>query len=162
MQYSDIMRLPDGREIIYATGIELPDVRTYVHKGQWASALVQEPLRDGRWRELAPFGPQIAGDVGGDDQVSEAHSRRFARQHADGSWSVYDTTYYVVRRDGQTYIERQTGYCQCSDPHDPGSTETWADYRFGRLTGTTEADAIVHCAAVTTDEITWDGTEVPR
>lgn len=163
--YADICRLPDGREILCAAGLDLPDPRSYVHKGSWACALVQEPLSDGRWRELAPHGQQPAGDVGGDDQISEAYSRRFARQHADGSWAIYEVAFYVVTRRevgesaARTYVERQRYYAGCADPFDPGADERWPDYRYTEAgSGTTEADAIAACADLVAEAIGWDGT----
>jgi hypothetical protein len=114
--------------------------------------------------EAEPLGPQVAGDTGGDYQVSEAYDRRWTAKLADGSHAVVDVAFYLDSMgDGDKLpkLVRQTEYIQCTDPADPGGTEMWSDYVYDTLAGDspTEADAREKCARVTAYEIAcWTNT----
>lgn len=104
-----------------------------------------------RWYEAYPRGVSDAGDVGGDVQAGDAHSRRFIRHvSADDGWLVLDVSYYVCEcdhgddareadSDGEqwckhcgalVWVEEQSDLTECTDPADPGSTELRSDVRY--------------------------------
>lgn len=130
-------------------------------------------LTDGRWREVMPGEPMVAGDVGGEAQASEAYCRRFAMRLADGMWAVVTHTYYVAREPGghphhTRYLVRDEEFLQCRDLRDPGGTEVWSNrgadplthldaYRFGEdgfgLAAHEACESESHA-----DLVTWDGS----
>lgn len=90
-------------------------------------------LDEARWYEVAPLDLPSGGDVGGDGQVSDSVTRRFARpRHKDGGWAVVTVYWYLtVAGDGTApQIERQEEKVICRDLRDPGSTEIWSDTEF--------------------------------
>lgn len=106
------------------------------------------------WVE-APGGPQPAGDVGGDGQVSEAWGRRFTARRGDGMFAVVDDTFYVEVDPNVTGAEpqvtRQVGLTVCTDSNDPGGTEVWGGYLYRKVSvddaEITEEVARACCAA---------------
>lgn len=80
--------------------------------------------REGAWRSSG--GIQPGGDVGGDYQVSDAHSVRFIRPDLPGSL-ITDSWYVEKDEKSRAYWVRcQVEFMLCRDPADPGSTELWA------------------------------------
>lgn len=81
------------------------------------------------WSEFPPYEPTPAGDIGGDNQVGGAWSRRYARRRQDGKWAVIDDFWYPasgVWRD-RTALVNTTEFLVCSDIMDPGGSEEWSD-----------------------------------
>lgn len=76
-----------------------------------------------------------AGDFGGDVQDGPAVSRRWQRQ-AGQLWHIFTVAYYPAKTEPYSnepirkWLEEQREYIVCKDPHDPGGTELWADYRY--------------------------------
>jgi hypothetical protein len=89
-----------------------------------------------------PSGVGEAGDTGGDYQDGEAWSVRFTRADLPGSLITVSVYAEINRRDGDagrwrpadreypTSVTVQTEFLTCTDPADPGSTETWSDYTY--------------------------------
>lgn len=82
-------------------------------------------MEPGRWYRQDDC---LAGDVGGDAQISEAWEARFVRVLPDGQYAVVTRYFYVA--GGPFRLERQTAYTVCTDPNAPGDTEVWSDHRF--------------------------------
>jgi hypothetical protein len=81
-----------------------------------------------------------AGDVGGDQQVSEAYNARWVRQLPDGRWSVVSRAYYTAESDGAKVMLEQTEYMVCTDPGDPGSTEVASSDAYAVVTSAPPLD----------------------
>lgn len=85
-----------------------------------------------------------AGDVGGDDQVSEAYGARFWHPLADGRFAVIDRAFYVADHGQGPVLELQTEYVICRDWRRPFDTEEQSDARYTECDdegGVTEAAA---------------------
>lgn len=74
-----------------------------------------------------------AGDVGGDIQVGGAYEVRFVRDDKPGSLftvQAFASGNIVMQEDETEGIEYgwdgQIQYLTCTDPEDPGGTETWS------------------------------------
>jgi hypothetical protein len=91
------------------------------------------------WREH-DSGVVDGGDCGGDHQIGKAPSKRFVRDDLPGS-IVTVTIYPIGHSEGDTCVprnctpdqidlEEQIEWLICTDPDDPGGTETWSDYRY--------------------------------
>jgi hypothetical protein len=96
-------------------------------------------LADDVWREVAPVGPNSQGDCGGDVQVSDSWSRRFAMVRQDGTLAVLTHSWYAinesvefVRQDtlGEV-IERQSEHVICDDIRALDYV-VWEDVRYGK------------------------------
>lgn len=125
-------------------------------------------LADGRWREAAPGWPLPAGDCGGDYQASEALGRRWWLVHRDGTFALFDVSWYTtddtdaVDNPTGPMLERQEEFLICNDLRWPGDTEIWADYRYLTELTWEPVESNVMVAARDFDpatEITWDGKE---
>lgn len=117
--------------------------------------------------EIAPFEPVVDGEVGGDEQVGEAYSRRFARRRDDGNHAVVTASYYLADHDPQRAAEPQDGpyrvirwidYTTCSDPDNPGHTEITSDYTYDVVHrhGRADDDARRACLRFDPTLIDWD------
>jgi hypothetical protein len=104
------------------------------------------------------------GDVGGDNQVTDAVSLRY--HHRNNESAVVDVYFYGVNYDGPLVtIEQQTCTTICTDRRDPGSTEVWSDATFGVADGgrayATPEEAYVRAQKMAEAHdprsITWDG-----
>lgn len=78
-----------------------------------------------------------AGDVGGDIQATKAVSRRFVRDDGDGAFTVLDVYAFGTEEpdydnDGPNVIDMvaQFWYTECTDPTNPGSSETSGDIEY--------------------------------
>jgi hypothetical protein len=113
-----------------------------------------------------------AGDVGGDDQVSPAFSRRFLC--VENPQAIVTVHTYVVRskqniENNEWDVEEQIEYLVGEDPDCPADTEIWSSYDYDRgsingqvLYSEAEAynDALRRIRRWTPDTITWDGEPV--
>jgi hypothetical protein len=77
----------------------------------------------------------VAGDIGGDGQVTEAYEARWSHHLADGSVALVTRAFYVAGPHtaddpaaGPLRLECQTEYLICTNIADPGGTEVWSDY----------------------------------
>lgn len=113
--------------------------------------------------EMPPFGPQPGGDVGGDTQVGDAWSRRFAHKMPDKTIAVVEISVYVDNREGDDggagpVLMRETGYTRCANPFNPGATEVWADYRYESFGGQPDPEQVRDVVwQFDPSEIVWDG-----
>lgn len=78
------------------------------------------------WREIEPAGPQPAGDVGGDDQLTKAFSRRWGRELPSGEWAIVEVTTYGLAGDEWRTMQIDVDDIICTDPKDVGGTEVWS------------------------------------
>lgn len=120
------------------------------------------------YEERGPFGPQPGGDVGGDDTTTDSWCRRFARLMDDGQYAVCTVYFYLWQEGsfddeptGPLSLMRETEFEVWRDPDDSDSytyQSTHQRYETVR-TGAelTEEDAVLECAAVSSDEFDWDG-----
>jgi hypothetical protein len=86
------------------------------------------------WVRVEPAAAE-AGDVGGDAQVGEAWSARWIRHLPDGTWGVVDRCFYPADVGDGPYVERQTTYVICTNPHDPEAAPMWADAVYDTIAG---------------------------
>ncbi|WP_431881938.1 hypothetical protein [Micromonospora chalcea] len=116
-----------------------------------------------RWIEVEPYGPDRAGDVGGDNQISEAWGRRFVLpRRADGLIPVMDLDFFAERNltvspDG-IGVTRQTHFALCRDLNDVGGTEEWADCDSASIGGDgakTGGDALLMCKQAPAPTLGW-------
>jgi hypothetical protein len=81
------------------------------------------------WTECQPNGPQKAGEVGGDHQVTEAYSRRWWRRHPDGErYLVIEFTTYGVLMKGRRWMETEVVheiFRSDFEPHGPFDDPEW-------------------------------------
>lgn len=125
---------------------------------------------DRQWQEDEPLGPVLSGDLGGDEQVSDSWCRRFtlpARE--DGAIPMLTISYYVAlenpnaENDKRVLLRRHFEYLLCTDAGDPGGTEVWSEYGYGRAPlpwQATERDARRACDEMEAPTLAdWDGTE---
>jgi hypothetical protein len=112
--------------------------------------------------EQEPIGPQVAGDVGGDYQSTEAFSRRFAARLADGTYAMITLNvfgeYGQCDRsgpkpiDGMYGIMTMTEYMIVTDVISPGSTELHGENAYDdstlQSTEVTDDQARAVCAAL--------------
>lgn len=137
------------------------------NEGCSACGMEHRDLWPVRYAEVDPVGPHVSGDVGGDNQVSEAWGRRFYRVLPDGEYAVIDVDFYVEDENGQDHedrprlvITRQTHFARCTDLEDPGSSETYADVMYATETTfapPTEELAKRMCAEFDPAELDWNG-----
>ena len=88
--------------------------------------------------------PQRDGTVGGDG-AAECWSARWGKRNSDGTFALITSYYYPVdmrerygdddedqSRFGDTPfdVELQVEFLICTDPADPGSSETWSNYEY--------------------------------
>jgi hypothetical protein len=81
-------------------------------------------------RDHTGGGVLLAGDVGGDAQVSESFSVRF--HHHDRSGAMVTYCYYAALdlKDPTTIlVERHIECLVCTDPNDPRGTKIWSTNR---------------------------------
>lgn len=81
-----------------------------------------------RWRKDETIFP--AGDVGGEEQVSEGYSVRFypVVEPVDGRHALITVNLYAAYgAEGRYSAETQTEYMICTDLDDVGGTEEWSD-----------------------------------
>jgi hypothetical protein len=137
--------------------------------GAHAREIEVEPvseLADGVWREVAPVGPGSNGDCGGDVQVSESFSRRFALARADGTWSVVTYAWYAINEsvewvtqdtEGEV-IERQAELIICNDLRELDYA-IWSDTTYEKVADcpADEAGALRAAQEFTVADIDWDG-----
>ena len=113
-------------------------------------------------------GIQPGGDIGGDIQASDSYSVRF--RHPDLPNAVITCTAYAAedadRNPGEFFLQVETEYLTCTDPSDPGGTETWSDVTYdeedGRIWDTAgEAEEAARQRAAEelgdADSLEWDG-----
>lgn len=128
---------------------------------------------DKNWTEMAPLGPFPSGDIGGDEQASEAHGRRFVLPPtADGLIPMLTISYYVAYHVPEdktyTFIRRHSEMMLCADPSDPGGTEAWCEYlyempvwsrRTAFASNPNESDVLRIVREMSTPTLEdWDGT----
>ncbi len=123
-------------------------------------------LTDGRWREVAPVGPGVAGQCGGDVQITEAWSRRFALIRPGNTWAVITYTWYGINEstgyvDESTkpeVVEQQIECLHVEDPHDR-DYHLWWDDDFTKEYGVDPSEEGVrkHAAAFEVGDIDWNG-----
>jgi hypothetical protein len=107
-----------------------------------------------RRRRLAPpsvlswqpdgYGVMPGGDAAGDIQVGESYSVRFVAPEMPGS--LITLWFYAVEYaelPGEFVVQRQVEWLTCTDPADPGGTETWSDER---------CDGVIEVVISSTDE----------
>jgi len=107
------------------------------------------------------------GDIGGDYQVTEAWEARWS---LDGAGLRLITVYAygeVLPADRAAYDEgvhpellcltAQVEYLICSDPNDPGGSETFSDARYFSPSRGISANRAEHWAKVWVAELTADG-----
>ena len=108
------------------------------------------------------------GDCGGDGQRGDSYSVRF--RHPDLPNAIITCSAYAAedtdRNPGEFFVQVQTEYIICTDPEDPGSTETWSDYSYddedGRIWDTAgEAEEAARQRAAEelgdAESLEWDG-----
>jgi hypothetical protein len=100
-----------------------------------------DAISDNEWTEH-PLGlMQDGSSVGGDVQASDPWSRRFARRAEDvvgrfevltfyGYWAIDDINGNPNEPDEPRGITVQVEYVECTDPNDPGITETYSNYLY--------------------------------
>lgn len=115
---------------------------------------------------VPPIEPQVAGEVGGDWQATDAFMRRYAAPLDGGRWAVIDKEVYVEdnRTDQAFEGERgrwltvATSYTVCTDRSDPGGSELLADVHRERVTdgyGLRSTDVRLFCAGLSEDSWHW-------
>jgi hypothetical protein len=123
-------------------------------------------LADGRWREVAPVGPGSQGDCGGDVQVTDSYSRRFALIRENGTWAVVTYAWYGINEnvpciDKDTtaeVVEQLIEFQVVKDPHDLDDNLFWDDdYSKEHDPDPSEDGVREHAASFTVDDIDWDG-----
>lgn len=76
------------------------------------------------------------GDVGGDNQVTDAANRRFVAKLPEGNFAVIDVYAFGTSEEmeegayAQRDVTEMTFYTVCTDPTDPGSTEVYSDVTY--------------------------------
>lgn len=125
-------------------------------------------LTDGRWREVAPAGPAPHGDCGGEVQVTDSYSRRFALARPDGLWAVItyiwyginESVEYVTNDTVAEVVEQQIDFQVVDDPHDLDAELWWDDDRSKEYTpAATEEGVRRRAEDFTAGDIDWDGEE---
>jgi hypothetical protein len=126
-------------------------------------------LIDGQWREVAPLGAAPQGDCGGDIQVSNAFSRRFAQVRPGGLWAVITLSWYAInetvefvdRHTKGEVIEQQTQFEIVDDLRDLDQT-LWHSDEYIKLLefDPTDAGAVAAADSFTIANIIWDGDEI--
>lgn len=86
------------------------------------------------YREQGTFETN-GGDVGGDNQVTDAANRRFVAHLPSGEYAVVDVYAYGISDqdsgdDTATDVEVMTFYTTCTDPEDVSGTETYSDVHY--------------------------------
>jgi hypothetical protein len=127
--------------------------------------------------EMAPLGPISNGDVGGDDAITDAWSRRFTRQAFNGrGLAVVEVDCYLWQQGahghdrsdpshvlGPVQLVRDTTYRLLAPD---GEAELYSDNTYMTLATATAERPLTHedsrraCAEVDPSTITWSG--VPR
>jgi len=129
------------------------------------------------------MGVMSPGDVGGDTQIGDGVSKRFIRDDIPGAL-ITVSIYPIGHSEGDTCVprnctpaqidlEQQIEYLICTDPSDPGGTQTWAEYEYDSpladLNGTdldlpdvatAEREARRLLDTWVPEIITWDGVSV--
>jgi hypothetical protein len=122
--------------------------------------------------EAAPVGPVPAGDIGGDEAITEGFSRRFWRPKpgAAGEWLTADVAFYYAQQEGEDGAADPypvTLNCEMEfrvvegDDYD-SADEVYADIRYITVSGCdgepTKDKARAACAAFDAATLAWDGT----
>lgn len=115
-----------------------------------------------------------SGDVGGDNQATDAASRRFQKPLDDGNWAVVEVTAYGTAREVEegAYVdydvEVQILWTVCGDPTDVGGTEIYADvtyeHPYSLAPSSTEqalAWSQTYIREFDSTHLSWDGITTP-
>jgi hypothetical protein len=96
----------------------------------------------------------IAGDVGGDHQVSEAYVTSWVRRLPRGLWGYIGRQFYIAHDEdkGKTWLECQIEYLVCTNPRDVGSSEQFSDMRYVELPVADPQTAAARSTKPPTDE----------
>lgn len=139
-------------------GAELP--RCY-------QSMPADELADGRWREMAPAGVGSNGTCGGDVQVTDSYSRRFAMVRPDGTWAVITYDWYgiaegveITAETEAQVVEQQIEFLIVGDPHELDYS-IWEDDSYDKEYDPepTEDGVRKHAEEFTVDLIEWDGEQ---
>ena len=127
-----------------------------------------EQLVDGGWFEMAPTEPLPGGQPGGDHQIGDAWSRRFALKRQDGFWAVATFSFYLAlppeadEGSDERIIERYDEYVVCENLHEVSSTERAYGSRYTALPYEANGETLLReAAALGLQDITWDGEGNP-
>lgn len=133
----------------------------------WANEL--RTARATTWRADSLGLVKDAGDMGGDTQAGPAYEIRFVRDDLFGALVTVSTWASVTETSGGDELgwDGRVEYLTCTDPTDPGGTETWSrvDYMEGSALVSPDlghADHAAHAEAQrwltsVNDYISWDG-----
>lgn len=102
------------------------------------------------WTRCTPEASQ-GGNCGGDVQVGDVWDARWSRPLDDGTTAMVTRSFYPAKQGCQKWLERRTEYLICSDPADPGGTETWSELSFGDLRADLDAKQEALSATAPTD-----------
>lgn len=125
-------------------------------------------LADGIWRELAPAGAGVHGQCGGDVQVTEAYSRRFALIRPDLTWAVVTYAWYAINESAKEVtddtagevVEQQVEFLIVEDPHDL-NRYLWEDLSYEKEYDPepTEQGVLRRAQQFRLGDIYWNGLE---
>jgi hypothetical protein len=125
-----------------------------------------DDLAGAGWFELAPTEPLPGGEPGGDNQVGDALSRRFAMRRPDGTWAVVTRYVYLAIPSGEPddsearVIETMDEFLVCKDLHDVGGTEFFSYDRYSGLPyKPTDENVRREALLMLIWDIAWDGQE---
>jgi hypothetical protein len=106
-------------ELCHECGLDLDqhDIGVSIILGIQVHAMCREP-----WQRCEPE-VMSGGDCGGDCQIGDAFDARWTAPLPGGLHALVTRYFYIVERDGLTYIEQQIEFLVCSDLSDPGNTE---------------------------------------
>ena len=127
-------------------------------------------LTPGTWTEHESGLDPDSGAVGGDDQATDAVSRRWIKPLDDGTYAVVTVYAYGTRfddpdREQQLDVLERVEWMHCSDWEEPGSSEIDCDYTYAWPFDFGPADLDVafdwaknHVAGYEADrDFDWDG-----
>lgn len=126
-----------------------------------------------KFEEAPPLGPAPAGNVGGDDAVTEGYSRRFFRQVSPGVWNTADVEFYFWQAgtwegkpEGSLQLTREIELAVIEGPHYDNGNVTLCDVRdvaVANVDGPATLSAVREaCAAFDPAPLAvWDGTSWP-
>lgn len=121
--------------------------------------LVPSVKRAYPWVEVAPAGPTVAGDTGGELQTTEAYCRRWICPAPElGEWLTVTVETWGEAQDEWSCVSERLEYIRCTDPADPGSTELWAGYsdiNYVRGAEVSDEGAYKACAEFELGELEW-------
>lgn len=130
-------------------------------------AVRPQVLADERWREMAPLGASSQGDNGGDVQVTDSFSRRFAMIRPDDTWAVITYSWYgiaegveVTAETEAQVVEQQIEFLIVDDPRDLDYTIWWNDsYEKEYDPEPTEEGVRKRAEEFAVKDIEWDGEQ---